>query len=105
MSTRIITGENLNLTEIAYEVYWAFRIVDAAIPLGKVMPERDGLSAGIRREGELTEAQAADRSQLRAIAFKRVLGDLNQFDYEISDTDAQDLLEGGMPAKPGQDGE
>jgi hypothetical protein len=42
----------------------------------------------------------ADRTALRAIAFKGVLRELMAYDYEISDEGEQALLEGSMPAEP-----
>lgn len=99
----IITGENVDLAQLANDVRWAFLVTDAAIPLGRVMQPRPDVSSGIRREGELTEAQSADRSALRAIAFKSVLRELMACDYEISDEGEQALREGQMPAEPEED--
>lgn len=105
----IITGENVDLAQLAHDVRWAFRVTDAAIPLagpGNTVQTDLGFAVEATAQDRATAplaVQHADRAALRAIAFKSVLRELMAYDYEISDEGEQALREGQMPAELEED--
>jgi hypothetical protein len=101
----IVTSENIDLAQMAHDVRWALLVTDAAIPLavpGSAAPAALGFAVETAPgPGDVPDsALYADRTALRAIAFKGVLRELMAYDYEISDEGEQALLEGSMPAEP-----
>lgn len=81
-------GKPRYLADIAHEVSWAALIVDAALPL---------YGSPVSPETVTPREQAADRSQLRAIAFGQVLAELMDTEFVAGTADTDRLLQGAMP--------
>jgi hypothetical protein len=92
----IVGSEVQDLGELARSLRMARVVVNAALPLQGLEQEAgDG-------PDWLADLRYKDQLNLRAIAFRAVLRELDQFEYTARPSDLEALIEGRVP-EPGGD--